>query len=326
MRQVFTAAGLNPNMSPLIHVPYVLLFGELIPMFVARLFPEHTAKFGSPILRITSLIITPFAYVCESLFQFLLRPWMKNDEEHHTSHVRHEELQELLRSSAHQKKEEENPSSLLFQTLQKLKEKKTSSYIRDLNSLPKIYEKRDTAFALEKMRGMKKELAIIHNKQQKIIGYITEEELLFHAPTTLLHAIAKNAIFVSEVAKASDTLSRMRQETAPFAFVVDKQGDITGIVSLYTLLEEFIPLLPSITKAASLHISKTIPADMQISEFCKKYDISLSHNFEETFLDVMERTLDHKPKVGEKLFLGPLEITVKETTLLGPKTLFVQSK
>ena len=324
MRQFFTSLGWNPNLSPIVHVPYILLFGELIPMFVARLFPEHTARFGSPILKITSLFITPLAYVSESMFRFTLRPLLKSRETHVSSLFHREELQELLRTSHHQKKENFS-ASLLFQSLQKLKEKRTEVYMMPIDSLPKIYEKRNPSLALARMRSMKKEIAAVYNNQKKIIGYVTEDDIILAPLSRPLKAIAHSTIFVSEIARASDTLARMEQERESYAFVINNKGDITGIVSLHSLLEEFIPQLISAPKNQPLHISKTVSAGMKVSDFCTKYDIDLPHSPEDTFLDLMENALDHKPKVGEKFFLGSLEITVKETTLLGPKTLFVQS-
>ena len=193
-----------------------------------------------------------------------------------------------------------------------------------IDSLPRVYEERNAFFALEKMRLMKQTVATICTKQKKIIGYTTEEDLLSYPFHTHLKSIAHHTTFFSELSNAADALSRMRQEHVLFSFVINQKGDITGVLSLYTLLEEFIPQI-AVTKAPTLHISKTIPAEMKIGDFCMKYDLSLTHSSDDTFLDIMETMLDHKPKVGEKILIGSLEVTVKETSLLGPKTLFVQS-
>lgn len=326
MRQLFSSLGWNPNMSPILHVPYVLFLGELIPMFTARLFPEHTATFGSPILKVTSILVAPFAALSDSLFRIALRPWVKKSEERRISFFQQEELKELLSGAHYQKREEEDPSSFLFQTLQQLKIQKTADYMVALASLPKLHEGRDASFALEKMRSMKKEIALICNRKKEIFGYVTEEDLLISPSITLLRSIAKCPIFVSETSPASTTFSRMRQERIFYGFVINREGDVTGVISLFSFLEEFVPQPPFLTKTAHFHISKTIPAEMTIASFCKKYGLPLHYSNTETFLDVMEATLDHKPKVGETVSIGPLSVTVKETTLLGPKTLFIDSR
>jgi len=326
MRQLFSSLGWNPNLSPILHVPYVLFLGELIPMFAARLFPEHTATFGSPLLKVTSILVAPFAALSESLFRIALRPWVRKTEEQRISFFQQEELKELINGAHYQKREEEDPSSLLFQTLQQLKVQKTADYLMPLSSLPKLHEGRNASFALEKLRSMKKEIAFIFNRQKGIIGYVTEEDLLINPPLTILRSIAKCPIFVSETASASTTFSRMRQEKIWYGFAIDRKGAITGIISLFSFLEYFIPQPSFLTASASLHISKTIPANMTIVSFCKKYGLPCRHSDTETFLDVMERTLDHKPKLGETVSIDSLSVTVKEATLLGPKTLFVDSR
>lgn len=325
MRQLFQSCSLNPNMSPLVHVPYVLIFGELVPMFTARLFPEHTAKFGSPLLRITSILITPLAFLSDAFFKILFRPFMKIDKETDASRFHHEELQELLRSPTDQKKEEDNPSSRLFQTLQKMQETETGFYMDPIDSFPILSEKKDAACALEKMRRAKKKVVIVCTLHKKSIGCVTEEQLLLASASTPLQAIIREILFISEKTKASETLFRMRQEKAFYAFVLNKKGTIVGLISLYTLLKECIPQFDIPTKTPPLHISKTISATTKIADFCAKYDIDIEHHQDETFLDMMEQHFDHKPKVGEILVIGPLEVTVKETSLLGPKTLFVRS-
>ena len=68
MRQCFCAMGLNPNLAPLVNVPYVLIVGELIPMFAARLFPEHMARVGSPLLWVSSKVLAPIVLLFDFLF------------------------------------------------------------------------------------------------------------------------------------------------------------------------------------------------------------------------------------------------------------------
>lgn len=326
MRQLFESVHLNPTFSVFLLVPYLLLFGELIPMFAARTFPEHTAHLGAPILWATSLLITPFAYLSEAFFRTCFKPWMKNKKEKETSLFQHEELQELIRPFAQPKREDENPAEQLFSTLQRFSHKKVSSFMVPKTVLPKLYDTMQVRHALNRLRQNKRSVGLIYTKHRKILGIITQESLLCHEPQTSVHLYAKLVPFINAASKASDALALMIEKKALHSFVLDPHGEIIGLVCIDSLLEEFLPKHRQSDTLQTLHISKTLAADTRIADFCTQYGVHLSFASDRTFAEVLEEILDHKPKIGEKVFLGPLEVIVKEASLLGAKSLFIQSR
>ncbi len=55
-RQFHQAIGIDPDWAPLTQVFIVLIFGELAPMFAARIHSEHMALFRCPIVYASSKI------------------------------------------------------------------------------------------------------------------------------------------------------------------------------------------------------------------------------------------------------------------------------
>lgn len=325
MRQFFSSLSLNPNLSVFLLVPYLVLFGELIPMFAARTFPEHTAKLGSPIIWFFSVLISPFAYMLESILRFCFKPWMSKQVEQKSSLFQHEELQEMLRPLSTPKREEEDPSAHLFLSIQKMREKSCSTYMTQIQHVLCLSVDKNVTSALNRLRFTKTQLATVSTKQKKIIGLVTDEQLLLANQEAELQSILSSIPFVHCDEKASDILARMIHEEVPYSFVINEKGDISGILSIDALLEDFMPRLHGGSTASIPHISKTVDACTKIGDFFKKYDLPLQGDPDEQFSSYITRVLDRKPKVGERVLLGPLEITVRETSLRGIKRIFIQS-
>lgn len=72
-------------------------------------------------------------------------------------------------------------------------------------------------------------------------------------------------------------------------------------------------------------IEKTLPADMTLKEFNKKFGANLSYEGAETINDLIYQILKHHPSQGESIYIDHFEITVIELTLLGAKTVNVKT-
>jgi putative hemolysin len=96
MRQFLTALHVNPNYAPCFHIPYVLIFGELVPMFAARRHPEHMAKLGIPLLWLVSKILSPVTLFIDFCCSLLRSLFVKKETQKGLPHLQRDELEELL--------------------------------------------------------------------------------------------------------------------------------------------------------------------------------------------------------------------------------------
>lgn len=324
LRQLFSALSFNPNFSVFFLVPYLVLFGELIPMFAARSYPEHTAKLGSPILWVCSLIVRPFASLLESILQFCFKPWLKEELNKKTL-FQHEELQEMVRPLVMSIGGKEDPTAHLFFTVQKMREKKCMNYMTSFKHLLIVTEGRTAGWTLNKMREAEKEVSLVSSRQGQITGIVTDESLLLSDHYISVSKVVSPTSFLHEGMSASKALSKMLHDNRRYALVLNNEGSISGLLSIESLLDEFMPR-PFTNKEPLLpHLSKTVDASMRIGDFCRKYEIHLDIDQNESFSSYLTKVLDHKPKVGEKVLLGYLEATVKETSILGVKKVFVRT-
>ena len=58
-RRFYESIGISPDFAPVTQIIIVLIFGELVPLFAARRYPEHVAKLGVPVAYFVSKILTP---------------------------------------------------------------------------------------------------------------------------------------------------------------------------------------------------------------------------------------------------------------------------
>lgn len=324
MRRLFYALDVNPNLSPLIQVPYVLIIGELIPMFAARLFPEHMARLGIPLLWLSSKILSPVAILFDSVFTLLRKIFLSKETSSSPPHLQRDELKDLISVQTHGYVEQgsgqlESVVSWMFT----LREKPISQMMVALEQLPSLGSSALCGPSRDILRQTHAEFALIRNRQGRVIGYIRAFDLVAAPDSASVGSVSKSASFVGETTMTIDALFRLKKERSALAFVVGSGGQITGCVTLDDILED---LTRGTRKEKALfHVERRIPADLPIHEFIRRYHLVLPATRAKTFGSLVEEVLGHKPTANESLRFGPLELTVKEVGLLGAKTILVKT-
>ena len=324
MRRLFEALDLNPNLSPLIQAPYVLIIGELIPMFAARLFPEHMARLGIPLLWLSSKVLSPLALLFDFFFGLVRSAFFPKSLHAASPHLQRDELKDLINIQTHGYVEEgtgqlESIVSWMFT----LREKAISQMMVALSQIPSLSSSALCGPSRTAIRKSDAEFALVRNRQGKIIGYIRAFDLVAAPDSASVGSVCKTPTFVGETTTTTDVLFRLKKERSTLAFVVGSGGDITGCVSLNDILE-------SLTRGTRrekslLHVEKRIPADSSVHEFIHRYHLVLPATRAKTFGSLVEEVLGHKPSANESVRFGSLEITVKEVGILGAKTLLIKT-
>ncbi len=73
-------------------------------------------------------------------------------------------------------------------------------------------------------------------------------------------------------------------------------------------------------------IDKSLPADCTVEEFAAQFGYTLSDIPDETLGEVMQEKLGHQADLEETVYIGPYEMTVKEISLRGIKTIHIRTR
>ncbi len=303
-RQAFQSLGLNPTLSAIFHIPYVLVFGELVPMFAARLFPEHMARIGIPVLWFTSRLFQPFVRLFSSLFSsfqhFFRRKALSQPR---TAVIQLDELQEVLQESINDSiaVQSNDATSDLYDghaidtvatRILSLREKPVQNYMLGIQECITILasKKLDQAaywimseYLSRKEKEPDKasiEFVLLHNTQGKIVGAISSKDIFELSLTSsikseTLQDIALPTCYITEETTLSDAFSRLKKERSTISLVMNPDGDISGVLPLHIILEELFPHQHrSFTMHEAFHLEKTTSGDEKVLEFLHKYGIS----------------------------------------------------
>ena len=322
MRQCFCAMGLNPNLAPLVNVPYVLIVGELIPMFAARLFPEHMARVGSPLLWVSSKVLAPIVLLFDFLFE-RIRKICFGDKPVAPPHLQREELRDLIEVQR-RGYIDENRGALesIVGRMFALRDKIVSRVMIPLAQMPSIGSSALCAPSQEILRSAVDDIAVVRNRQNRVIGYVRGIDLVGASDSASVGSLCRPTAFISDGASTIEALFRLKKERGDVAFAVGAGGNITGVLTLFNILEELTS--EKSPSSPRLHIDRKVSGDMKVEEFSRRYHLSLPVRAQ-TFAALVEELLGHKPSVNDVARVGSLELTVTEVGILGAKTIRIQT-
>lgn len=277
-RQLFIHLNLSPNYSPFLHIPYVLIMGELVPMFIARAFPERISRIGIPLLSLFSKIVQPILYPFHRGMKKFSSYFSASIHSHHIHLVR-DELFKLI-EEAHMAPSQESPNrlGLLSEALFQAKEYTLGTLLRPLAALEKT----------------------LTQQQIKKLPRLQLDDSLFYA------------------------LQQVYEAQAEYGILLDKQESEVGVIYRNELSNQLFAPALAVT-AEKKFIDKTLDANFPLAEFAAIYKITLPSTNVKTFQEILEKILDRKPRVGDTILFGPLDVTVLKAGVLGAKKIKVKT-
>ena len=329
-REFHIAIGVDPDFAPLSQVFLVVIFSELAPMFAARGYAEHVAMLGIPLLYASTKILTPFTWVLGVITRLFSR---KNGAESQIF-LTQEELQKIL-----EEQEEDQPYAsdkdqfnAITSNIFSLGKKNARQIMTPINRVVMMasgstVEEARMVFAGSKIHY----LPIYHNQIHNIVGIAFPRDLIRSPDQRKVRDDARMPWFVTETTLLTHLLKQFRSNNQELAVILDQQGSAIGTVTLDDVVEEILGKGAFLVgrKNGSIRrvvVDRTFPGSLQVSEFNSQFDVVLDKEGELTLEQLIEKRLGHHPSVGESLFIYPFELTVKETTLRGIKSVSIVSK
>lgn len=333
-REFHRSIGLNPDLAPLTQVVLVIVLGELAPMFAARAYPEHVALLGVSVIYASAKIMTPILWAIRLLSTFC--NWLVGGKEE-ASHIflTQEELQKIL------EEEEDMPYpgpneefNAVTANIFSLKDKTAKHVMTPLHRsalLPSNSTIEQTRAVMEKHEV--EYIFIYHGDTFNIIGIVFPSDLIRAPDGRRARDYCRPPWFVTQNTMLLQIVKQFRHNSETVAVILNNEGRAVGVLDLDDVVEEIFGKQSnykaqkrSLQKKCPFIIDRTFPANLKVGDFNAQFDARLDPREDLTLAELMEIVLEHNPEEGESIYLEPFEITVKETTLRGIKSITINTK
>jgi len=321
-REFYRSLGLDPDFAAISQVFFVVVFGELVPLFAARRFPEHVVMLGIPVVYGTSKLFAPLIWLLSQLTHITYRLLGKKGEAFEIL-ISREELQKVLESH-----EEENEFNIVIEGIFALKNIAASHVMTPLSKIDLIDASSTVAVMRKKMSSSEEAFVpLYHKNPSNIVAIANVRDLVRLPDNRYIREYARPPWFITAPTTLIPILAQFRRNKQSVAVVLDTNGSAIGILTLDTILEEIFGEYPITEETKTMEtlpvIHRTFPGNTRIADFNREYKTHLDPHGVETFAQLMITLLDHPPIPGDSIVLDRFELIVEEATLLGIKSITI---
>jgi CBS domain containing-hemolysin-like protein len=154
------------------------------------------------------------------------------------------------------------------------------------------------------------------------IGLVHIKDLFrLERPPRSLEEIARPLTFVPETLSLDKLLRKMRGERVHLAAVLDEYGGVSGIVTLENVIEEIVGEIQDefdLEKPELVALGPgryQVDARMLVEDLEDALKIEISERDEDTIGGVVLSELGRRPRVGDVVVVGPLQLRVADAEL-----------
>lgn len=334
-RQFYSSIGLSPDFAPLTQVIFVVIFGELAPMFAARHYPEHVAMLGGPLLYASAKLMTPILWVVSWISKIANLIFGGNQAEENI-YLTQDELQKILEEQT-----DESPGGCesaefgaITANIFTLRNKDVRQVMQPLSTATAL----PSNATVEQMEHLLTKtgadfVPLYLQDITNIVGIVYSRDALMASERKRVRDYAWPPWFVTESATMMQILKQFRTNNENVAFILNKHGKAIGIVTLSDVLAEIFGkvsyALAHETKSQLkklMLIEKTFAGDLSVKEFNDQYGVLLDQDPSLTLAELMEVHLGRYPEKGDSVYIAPFELTIKEATLREIKTISISTQ
>lgn len=302
--------------SYIVMVFALVVFGELIPKYIALSYPENVARFVIRILQITVIILSPLIWLFEKTGQGALNLLSKmglGNKPEDPNLVR-DELFFMLRSSGETGDLDESHSDMVAKTLKldRLDVEDAMVHRLDIQWLPVTCHRDDVIERLKEIPHSR--IPVCEDDLDDVIGIVYVQDIIrsFGEEDFDLKRLAREPIFVPENLTLDRLVNLMREEKSQIVIVQDEYGGTSGIVTLEDVVEEIFGDLddalegerPSIERTGRNRLS--VRPDVRYDELLDFLNLEESETEDwttESVSSILIEKLDRTPKMGDTVDL-----------------------
>lgn len=323
-REFYRSVGLNPDWAPITQIFFVVIFAELAPIFAARRYSEHVIMLGIPIVYATHCIFAPFIWLI-GLLTRLVHLLFGKKEKKFDIYISRDELQKILESP-----DEENEFNTVVSNIFAIRNKIADQVMIPLNRIEMIRVNTTIADMHKKLSDSGQPfIPLYHKNRSNIVAIANPRDFVSLPENRSVRENARPPWFITSTTKLMPILGQFKRNRQSVAVVLNPNGSAIGILTLNTILEEIFgkhPPSQEALKRSKLHvIHRTFPGETKIAHINQEYGIHLPSHGVETIAQLMIALLDHAPREDDTVVVGDFELTIEETTLLGIKSVSVNT-
>jgi len=299
----------------LITTVLLLLFGELLPKYLAREFADSLVLISAIPLKILSVILAPFVKITSSISTTITNTKNLTNE---IVEIHKDELHDLIDESSEAGNVDTDHSDIFKNIIdlgdQKVYEAMTPrTDIIGVSVHASIYE----VIKLFIKSGYSK-LPVFEENLDNIKGVISVYDL-FNNPEDIL-SIIREVSFIPETKKSLEMLNEFLDKRVSISIVVDEFGGTAGIITIEDIIEEMFGEIqdeydddPDICKKVNDN-TYIINGKVEIDFINEEHNIEIPDGEYETLAGYITTSLGRIPEKGEKVQCDNYSITILQAT------------
>ena len=284
-----------------------LIFGELIPKYIAREGADSIILVASIPLRLLSIMLFPLIKLATHVSK-LLTEWKKDSAENR-AHLFDKEDIKILVDEVHKSGSEKNEESSFISKVFDFSEQKVYEAMRPRTEIIGILINDTVSNAVDLFieSGYSK-LIVYENNLDNIKGFILAKDL-FSNPKQIKDII-RETNFYPETKKSLEILNEFLSNKDSIAVVIDEFGGTAGIVTMEDIIEELFGDINDeydVEEIICRKISKDsyiISGKVEIDHINDKYKLGIPVGSYETIAGFIIDNIGQIPKPNELLKIG----------------------
>lgn len=226
------------SISTIVTTVVVLIFGEVSPKSIAKESPEAFAMFSAPLLRIFTVVLTPFNLFFIQWKKLLSMVFKASEDRGITE----EELLTIVEEARQDGGIDEQESSLIRSAIEFTEleagdvftpriDVEAVSVDADQEEIARVFA--DTGYS---------RLPVYEGNIDHVVGIVYQKDFHNRVYRTgeLLGDIMKPAMFIARNKKIGALLKELQQNKMHIAVILDEFGGTVGIVTMEDILEELV--------------------------------------------------------------------------------------
>lgn len=334
-REFHQAIGVDPDLAPITQVFIVLIFGELAPMFAARLHAEHMALLGAPIVYASSKILSPLIWVLGGISRFANKI-LGGKETQPDVLLGQDELVKVLEEFDEElpDKSESLEFNAIATNIFRVRDKQAWQVMSPLESRRLIPANTTVGQMRYLIKENVSEVAIYFKDKSNVVGIVSIRDLIRAPEQKKIRDFSYSPWFVTEKTGIMKILSQFRQNNESIAIVLDDKGHAKGVLKVDDILQEIFGKQPNGNRKKQekledkkiVVIDRTVDGDITLEEFNREFGTKFEDESVKTLSGYIIKQIGHHPQSGEMIYLPPFEFTAIESTLLDISKIKVRTR
>lgn len=296
----------------LISTVLLLLFGELIPKYIAREFADLLVLVSAIPVKIISLILYPFVKLTDSISLLLVR---KNDLSDNLAEImQKEDIHSLIVEGSEVGKVDEEDSDTIKNIISLADQKVYEAMTPRTDIVGVSIDSPITEVIKVFMESGYSKLPVYEENLDKIKGVVNVYDMFKHPDN--LKSVLREVLFVPETKKSLDMLREFLAKRVSFTVVVDEFGGTAGILTVEDLIEEMFGEIrdeydddPDVCKKIDEN-TFVLSGKIEIDYLNEEYELNIPDGDYETIAGFITAQIGRFPDKGEKIKINGFDFVI----------------